>query len=167
MNTSANAFVRGMGLSLGLCLLATAMTLPAFAKALPKESAAEILATEGPVVQLVFESAAAMERSEPRVRNQQYAARLYCVAARLGSLEAQYRLGKMALAGWGMRKSPGHAVALFRIAASQGHEQASLLLAMLDAPAEPLPQCMEHPGSSIDIDAERATGRRALAVEGN
>ena len=132
-------------------------TLPIQAKP-ASDSLAETLSLEAPLVQLVFDRAALMERSEPLARNQQYAARLYCVAARLGSVEAQYRLGKMILAGWGMSKSPGTAVALFRMAASQGHEGATWLLAVVDAAEGSLPRCMESPGASIDIDADRGFG---------
>jgi len=156
MKTITAIFSKCMGLTISLFLV---MELPAYAQSLTSGLIDEqTLFNEAPLVQLVFERAVLMERSEPRVRNQQYAARLYCAAARLGSIEAQYHLGKMILAGWGMKKSEKNAAALFSIAASQGHEKAGLILAVIGgAQGESLPECMENPGPSIDIDAAGAT----------
>ena len=152
---SARTYSRCLGFFVGVCL-SLAIALPAQAKAATDNLTPETLSIEAPLVRLVLEDAARMEHSEPIIRNQQYAARLYCVAARLGSLEAQYRLGKMILAGWGMRESLSDAVGLFRIAAGQGHEQAGMALAGLNSQTDSLPACMLNPGPSIDSEAARA-----------
>lgn len=149
---TANIVSHCKGFAVG-CLLMSVMNVSAHAQALPSHLLDEqMLSIEAPQVRLLFERAALMERLKPIVRNQRYAAHLYCAAARLGSLEAQYRLGKMVLAGWGMRKSEKNAAALFSIAARQGHEQASLALSSTTVQLESLPKCMETPGASIDID---------------
>ena len=150
---ATHAFSKCLWGVIGL-FLALVTELPAYAQSLSNGRADEqTLSIEAPLVQLVFERAALMERSDPRIRNQQYAARLYCVAARLGSIEAQYRLGKMILAGWGMKQSKKNAATLFSIAASQGHEKAGLILAKIGVQSESLPACMESPGASIEADA--------------
>lgn len=147
-------------LAIGLAAI-LAIGANALARPLADDPDREILAGEPPLVQLLFERAALLEQSAPQARNQQYAARLYCLAARLGSLEAQYHLGKMVLAGWGIRKSKDQALALFTIAAGQGHEKAALLLPQIDGQATDLPECMNRPGSSIDVDAELAAASHA------
>ena len=152
---SARAISKCLGFSAAVCL-SLAVALPAQAKPTTDKQTLEILSIEAPLVRVALERAALMERSAPISRNQQYAARLYCVAARLGSLEAQFRLGKMILAGWGMRESLSDAVGLFRIAAGQGHEQAANVLAGLKVQTDSLPECMLNPGPSIDSEAERA-----------
>ena len=147
-----NVISIGKGLTFGLVLvlaMATSAHAQSSANRLLEE---QTLSIEAPQVRLLFERAALMERLEPIVRNRRYVARLYCAAARLGSLEAQYRLGKMVLAGWGMRKSETNAAALFSIAARQGHEKAGLALNTVTGPLESLPNCMESPGASIDAD---------------
>lgn len=64
----------------------------------------------------------------------------YCAAARQGSLEGQYRLGRLLLTGG----APGeHAIAttLLALAVRRGHEKARVLLAG-QAPGDQLPDCL-------------------------
>ncbi|HUW36414.1 MAG TPA: hypothetical protein VMV91_03700 [Rhodocyclaceae bacterium] len=160
----AHALAKCFGLGLGLFV---SMGQSAYATSVTKGLIDEPLSVEAPLVRLVLKRAALLERSEPTARNRQYAARLYCVAARLGSLEAQYHLGKMILAGWGMQKSEKKAAALFSIAAKQGHEKASEALEVIRVQGGTPPACMENPASSIDIDAAAPIGLHAKASVNN
>lgn len=56
------------------------------------------------------------------------AANLYCQASRLGSAEAQFRLGMQYAFGKGVPENREQAAALFRIAANQGHHEAQNML---------------------------------------
>lgn len=69
------------------------------------------------------------------------AAASYCAAARDGSVEGQYRLGRLYLSGQGVARDNQIGTTLLAIAAQRGHEKAqSLVVAM--ASAEKLPDCL-------------------------
>ncbi|WP_255437597.1 lytic transglycosylase domain-containing protein [Comamonas flocculans] len=67
----------------------------------------------------------------------------YCAAAREGSLEGQYRLGRLLLLG-GAQSDHVAATTLLALAARLGHEKARVLLAG-QAPGDQLPDCL-RPG---------------------
>ena len=69
------------------------------------------------------------------------AAQRYCAAARYGSLEAQYRLGRLLLQGRGLMPDPATGTTLLALAAQRGHEKARLLLAG-KLPGDRLPDCL-------------------------
>ncbi|HUW39186.1 MAG TPA: hypothetical protein VMV91_17830 [Rhodocyclaceae bacterium] len=71
-------------------------------------------------------SAAAAGGGEPR--DLAGAAQLYRKASLYGSLEAQYRLGRMFLTGSGVRRNVAIAATLFRIAAGNGHLGAQAMI---------------------------------------
>lgn len=71
------------------------------------------------------------------------AANLYCIASRLGSAEAQYRLGMQYAFGKGVPENREQAAALFHIAAHQGHYQAQNMLETINLQqADKLPPCV-------------------------
>lgn len=71
------------------------------------------------------------------------AAKLYCTASRLGSAEAQYRLGMQYAFGKGVPENREQAAALFHVAAHQGHFQAQNMLETINLQqAEKLPPCV-------------------------
>lgn len=71
------------------------------------------------------------------------AATLYCEAARIGSAEAQYRLGMQYAFGKGVPENREQAAALFQIAAHQGHAEALNMLETINLQqAERLPPCV-------------------------
>lgn len=71
------------------------------------------------------------------------AANLYCTASRLGSAEAQYRLGMQYAFGKGVPENREQAAALFHIAAHQGHYQAQNMLETINLQqADKLPPCV-------------------------
>lgn len=57
------------------------------------------------------------------------AAQSYCLAARMGNAEGQYRLGRLLLQQRGLPRARAEAAFLLRLAADQGHEDAKLLIA--------------------------------------
>lgn len=71
------------------------------------------------------------------------AAVLYCEAARIGSAEAQYRLGMQYAFGKGVPENRDQAAALFQVAAHQGHLEAQNMLETINLKqAEKLPPCV-------------------------
>lgn len=71
------------------------------------------------------------------------AAKLYCTASRLGSAEAQYRLGMQYAFGKGVPENREQAAALFHVAAQQGHFQSQNMLETINLQqAEKLPPCV-------------------------
>lgn len=69
------------------------------------------------------------------------AAAQYCAAARDGSVEGQYRLGRLYLMGQGVARDNQVAITLLSIAAQRGHEKAASLVGALGA-GERLPDCL-------------------------
>lgn len=75
------------------------------------------------------------------LRLQPMAAIRYCAAARLGSIEAQYRLGRLYLVGHGNMRNPAFATALLALAARGGHAKALRLLGSV-RDSTVLPACL-------------------------
>lgn len=102
---------------------------------------------EPPVVARLIEAGYRAERSVPEL-----AAARYCAAARAGSVEGQYRLGRLYLAGRGVARQTAVAATLLGAAARGGHEGAQALLAASPlAPADALPDCL-YDTASISTD---------------
>lgn len=71
------------------------------------------------------------------------AAKLYCEASRIGSAEAQFRLGMQYAFGKGVPENREQAAALFHIAAQQGHAEAQNMLVTINLrQADSLPPCV-------------------------
>lgn len=82
------------------------------------------------------------EGYEAEVRRQPHrAAQRYCDAARYGSVEAQYRLGRLLMRGRDVVPDLAVAATLLALAAQRGHEKARSLAEAL-APGERLPDCL-------------------------
>jgi len=129
--------------------LSCALVLPCAAaqsKPLPVGEGAEFV-LEGPVVRALLERAAAAETGRGRAADIELAATLYCRAARYGSTEAVYRLGRMVLAGRGVPRDVPMAATLFSIASGNGHYGASLMVLLTGVREERLPQCLAEPPS--------------------
>ncbi|MDD2914073.1 MAG: hypothetical protein PHP70_02010 [Gallionella sp.] len=105
---------------------------------LPCQAYEEDLAADPPQVRALLNQAAALKLSGEIRR----AATLYCKASRLGSLEAQYRLGMLYLSGKGMLKNLAFAYSLFSQAAQQGHARAQDMLETISIRTSVLPPCM-------------------------
>jgi TPR repeat protein len=100
------------------------------------------LAEEAPQVRIMLDEAMMLELSESDPDKTRRASMLYCKASRLGSLEAQYRLGMLYFLGRGVPKNLNYASALFSQAAQQGHVKAQDMLETIKFRASKLPPCM-------------------------
>jgi hypothetical protein len=70
------------------------------------------------------------------------AAVIYCEACRLGSTEAQYRLGMLYAFGKGVPENRAYAASLFSLASQQGHIKAFDMLETVNFKSQELPQCV-------------------------
>ena len=70
------------------------------------------------------------------------AAARYCEASRLGSTEAQYRLGMLYAFGKGVPANRAMAAALFSLASHQGHYEAGKMLETINFTSFDLPACV-------------------------
>lgn len=75
-------------------------------------------------------------------KNPEKAFEMYCEAARLGDLEAQYSLGWMLANGRGIPRDDATASYFFALAAKQGDSHAEKMLARLGDPVTTPPSCM-------------------------
>ena len=83
-----------------------------------------------------------LEQSDDVHEGAWQAAARYCEAARMGSTEAQYRLGMLFAFGRGVPESQEWAASLFSVAALQGHAQAHTMLDTIRISSNQLPQCV-------------------------
>lgn len=88
------------------------------------------------------------------------AAKLYCAASRLGSAEAQYRLGMQYAFGKGVPENREEAAALFQVAAHQGHFEAQRMLETINLQqSDKLPPCV-----LADVAPEKLPPRAAIVA---
>lgn len=79
----------------------------------------------------------------------------YCAAARLGSSEGQYRLGRLYLSVRSLAVAPPVAVNLLGLAAQTGHAPAQTLLArQAGLPGDALPPCLERDMDVLALKAD-------------
>lgn len=103
------------------------------------------LAAEPPQVRALLKKAVTLELAVRSSYEMWNAAALYCEASRLGSIEAQYRLGMLYAFGRGVPENRAFAAALFSLAAHQGHAQARDMLETVQLRTSELPGCMNDP----------------------
>ncbi len=84
-------------------------------------------------------------------RNPEKAFEMYCEAARLGDVEAQYNLGWMLANGRGIPRDDATASYFFALAAKQGDSHAARMLARLGDPVAKPPSCMSSPVDEDDL----------------
>ena len=99
----------------------------------------------------LLRQATALEHGEGVERDTAKAADLYCEAARLGQVEAQFSLGWMYANGRGVARDDGLAALFFGLAARQGHVQAKNMLRFVGDATPSLPECMKEPDHFDDI----------------
>jgi len=97
---------------------------------------------ELPKMHALLTLAAGYEASTDNPENAWQAAINYCEASRLGSIEAQYRLGMLYAFGKGVPANKTLAAALFSLAGSQGHTQAQNMLETINLTSSELPACV-------------------------
>lgn len=93
------------------------------------------------------------------------AAQRYCAAARYGSLEAQYRLGRLLLLGQDVVPDSATATTLLALAAQRGHERARMLLEGRE-PGDQLPDCLttgEAPAMELKESAQEVVPHDVVA----
>ncbi len=129
-----------------LCALLAAMpfTRPAMADS----------AKNGTAVALRIE-ARGYEIGNTATRDPAKAVRLYCEAARLGDVEAQYTLGWMYANGRGVRRDDATAAYFFAMAAKQGDTVSQRMLRQVGDPGSTVPECL------FDIDGRDMLARAA------
>lgn len=89
--------------------------------------------------------AKAFEHGDGIPRNPIKAVELYCEAARLGDMEAQYNLGWMYAMGRGVTRDDATAAVFFTLAAKQGDALAERMLRQVGSPVAKAPTCLSDP----------------------
>lgn len=97
---------------------------------------------EPPKIQAILSAAKNHEKAINSPAAAWQAAVNYCEASRLGSIEAQYRLGMLFRFGKGVTANPAFAAALFSLASSQGHAEALNMLDTVNLTSSQLPPCV-------------------------
>jgi len=129
--------------TLALCLWAGPVSTAAAAVPIVlTEDETAAFANEPLQIRELLEKAVASERSQRDLQGEWKAAGLYCEASRLGSAEAQYRLGMLYAFGRGVPKDRGLGASLFSVAASQGHFEAQKMLETINYTTTQLPHCV-------------------------
>lgn len=96
----------------------------------------------GPRLSALMHKAATYEDSAESHEGFWQAAAIYCEASRLGSTEAQYRLGMLYAFGKGVPENRTFAASLFSMASQQGHSQAFDMLETVNFKSQELPACV-------------------------
>lgn len=97
---------------------------------------------EGPKLRALMHKAATYEASAESDEEFWQAAAIYCEASKLGSTEAQYRLGMLYLFGKGVPENRTFAASLFSMASQQGHRKAFDMLETVIFKSQELPACL-------------------------
>lgn len=130
-------FLSNLGAS---AMLASVLFFSAAARA---DAEAPISVEESPRIEGLLGEARASEVS----RNFPVAAQRYCEAAREGSAEGMYRLGRLYSVGLGVRRDNAAAASLLATAAQLGHQQAHEMLGSLAAPEGYQADCFANPAA--------------------
>lgn len=109
---------------------------------LPVQAQSAALEQEPPALRRLLQQASELEAATEPIDRAWQAAVLYCQSARWGSSEGQYRLGMLYAFGQGVPESRPYAAALFALAASLGHAQASQMLDSIELTSVELPACV-------------------------
>ncbi len=124
------------------CLFLASMLLASTVHAGLSEREQDTFAHESPAVRPLLERALALEKNTSVLDSEWQAATAYCEASRLGSAEAQYRLGMLYAFGKGVPEDRALAASLFSVASSQGHYEAQNMLETIQISTTQLPQCV-------------------------
>jgi len=97
---------------------------------------------EGPKLNALLQEASNYEATADTPEGFWKAVVIYCKASRLGSTEAQYRLGMLYAFGKGVPENKSFAASLFSMASQQGHSQAYDMLETVNFTSQDLPACV-------------------------
>lgn len=126
---------------------------------------------EPPQIRALLERAVTFERSRNAREADWQAANLYCEASRLGSPEAEYRLGMLYAFGKGVPKNRALAASLFSLASSQGHYEAQKMLETINYSTTDLPPCVieavapEKALAEIDVHIDNLPENKRWVVD--
>ncbi|MCC6890870.1 MAG: transglycosylase SLT domain-containing protein [Hyphomicrobiales bacterium] len=109
--------------------------------------------------------AVALEHGEGVARDMTQAAKLYCLAARLGDPKAQYNLGWMYANGRGVARDDALASVFFGLAAAQGDAQAQAMLRFVGEPVNEPPECLREDKAADYSPAEDMAYEPPLPAE--
>jgi hypothetical protein len=112
------------------------------ASAVASASAPSGVSEGGPRLNALLVKAAEYESSAESHDDFWQAAAIYCEASRMGSTEAQYRLGMLYAFGKGVPESRAYAASMFSMASHQGHRQAFDMLETVNFKSQELPSCV-------------------------
>ena len=152
----------------GLWMLAM-QAVPAWAAFSAREQAT--FDNEPPQIRALLKQALTYERSANEYDGEWQAANLYCRASRLGSPEAEYRLGMLYAFGKGVPKNRGLAASLFSLASSQGHFEAQKMLETINYTTSDLPACVlqavapEKALAAIDVQIDNLPENKRWVVD--
>lgn len=116
----------------------------------------DTFSNEPEVIRALLLRAAQTVRLGATADSEWQAARLYCEAARLGSAEAQFRLGMFYASGKGVPADRDLAAALFATASLQGHEASQKMLETVEVSLLELPACVQ-----AEVDPQKAPAEPA------
>ncbi len=135
----------------------------------------------GPKLDALLLKAISYEASAESHDDLWQAAAIYCEASRLGSTEAQYRLGMLYAFGKGVPENRAFAASMFSMASQQGHAKAFDMLETVNFESQILPACVtsdtmpekrpppvseptEHP-APIDLYLESLPGSKSWIID--
>jgi soluble lytic murein transglycosylase-like protein len=102
----------------------------------------EIFNHEPEIIRSLLLRAVEAERDMKSVDSDWQAAKFYCQASRLGSAEAQFRLGMLYASGKGVPANRDLAAAMFATASLQGHYESQKMLETVELSMVNLPLCV-------------------------
>lgn len=133
MNHAFVMHCKSLGLKHAVIIFSVLMCQPVWAEAFNNEP---------PAISPIMSRAMFLEQESTDIDAEWQAAKAYCEASRLGSTEAQYRLGMLYAFGKGVPESRPLAASLFSVAASQGHLEAQNMLETIALKTTELPACV-------------------------
>jgi soluble lytic murein transglycosylase-like protein len=133
---------RGWCRPLTLALLLVAAILTGLSGPSQAADAPTVWSLAPPAIRALLDQAQIDEDSSDEHQGPWLAATRYCQASRLGSTEAQYRLGMLYAFGRGVPESRALAASLFSVAALQGHAEARNMLDTIRLSSTALPECV-------------------------
>lgn len=126
--------------TIGILLCCSIFFFTASAATSGSESSA--MGEGGPKLDALMMKAANYESSAENHEDYWEAAAIYCEASKLGSIEAQYRLGMLYAFGKGVPENRAFAASMFSLASRQGHAKAFDMLETVHFKSQELPPCM-------------------------
>ncbi len=152
-------------ISAGVRQFAKAGCAFAIAMLFHKPIIAEEVAPSQRALDLLVE-AKALEHGDGRLRDSEKAAKLYCEAARLGNMEAQYNLGWMLAMGRGVPRDDATAAYFFAMSAKQGDPLSARMLRQVGEPVAKMPNCLvvpeEHDNQGQELIAKAGAEHRQV-----